>query len=87
MANDFLGQILGSVLGNANSGRQELPGGLGDLGGLGGALGNVFGRGPDAENEGVAARSPLGAGKARCWRCCFRWPCNGCSATAVSVRS
>jgi uncharacterized protein YidB (DUF937 family) len=63
MANDFLGQILGSVLGNANSGRQELPGGLGDLGGLGGALGNVFGRGPDSENEGVAARSPLGGGR------------------------
>jgi uncharacterized protein YidB (DUF937 family) len=62
MANDFLGQILGSVLGSAPGGRQELPGGLSDLGGsgggLGGVLGNVFGRGSDQEHGG-GGRSAL----------------------------
>jgi uncharacterized protein YidB (DUF937 family) len=57
MSNDLLGQILGSVLGNAGGGQQQLPGGLG---GLGSALGNVFGRGLDQGNGGASGASPLG---------------------------
>ena len=41
MANDFLGQILGSVLGNARAGQQSLMGG----GGLGDLLGGLMGGG------------------------------------------
>ena len=41
MANDFLGQILGSVLGNGASGQQNPMGG--GLGGLGGLLGGILG--------------------------------------------
>ena len=45
MANDFLGQILGSVLGNARAGQQSPTGGggLGDL--LGGLMGGAAGQG------------------------------------------
>jgi uncharacterized protein YidB (DUF937 family) len=66
MADDFLGNILSSVLGAGAQGQQGLPGGLGGLGGglgglgaalgglgaggLGGALGSVFGR--SAQDEG-----------------------------------
>jgi uncharacterized protein YidB (DUF937 family) len=63
MANDFLGQILGSVLGNAAGGQQGLPGGLGGLGGLGGVLGNVLGGGSDPRDGAAADASPFG-GKA-----------------------
>ena len=45
MANDFLGQILGSVLGGARSEQQSPMGGLGGLGGgLGDMLGGLLGR-------------------------------------------
>lgn len=63
MANDFLSQILGSVLGNASAGQQGMPGGLGGLGGtggLGGVLGNVFGRDPDPQDGATRDSSPLG---------------------------
>ncbi len=58
MSNDFLSQILGSVLGGNTSGQQGLPGGLG---GLGGMLGNVLGGGSRSAAEGDD-NSPL-AGK------------------------
>ncbi|MES3002760.1 MAG: YidB family protein [Pseudomonadota bacterium] len=47
MANDFLSQILGSVLGGGagSQGSPGGPGGLGGLGGLGGALGGLGGLG------------------------------------------
>ena len=57
MANDFLGQILGSVLGNSGQ-----SGALGGLGGLGGALGNVLGRGVDPQAD-AAGDSPAATGK------------------------
>ncbi len=57
MANDFLGQILGSVLGNSGQ-----TGALGGMGGLGGALGTVFGRGVDPQ-AGAAGDSPSAPGK------------------------
>jgi uncharacterized protein YidB (DUF937 family) len=57
MANDFLGQILGSVLGNSGQ-----TGALGGMGGLGGALGTVFGRGVDPQSD-AAGDSPSTPGK------------------------
>ena len=58
MANDFLSQILASVLGSEAPGQQ---GSSGSLGGLGGMLGSVLGRtttgGADGEGE---VASPLG---------------------------
>ncbi len=66
MANDFLEQILSSVLGNAAGGRQQLPDGvggpgeLGGLGGLGGVLGNVFGGGADQQGADIGGGSPRG---------------------------
>ena len=57
MANDFLGKILGSVLGNSGQ-----TGGLVGMGGLGGALGNVLGRGVDPQ-AGAAGDSPAAPGK------------------------
>src|SRR6185369_900562 len=60
MSNDFLGQILGGVLGNAAGGQRELPEGFGGLGGgLGGVLGSVFGRGSD-QPEISSGSSPIG---------------------------
>ena len=44
MANDFLGQILGKVLGNGGPGQQSpMEGGLAGMGGLGGGLGGLLG--------------------------------------------
>lgn len=57
MANDLLGQILGSVLGNSGQ-----TGALGGMGGLGGALGNVLGRGVDPQADAVGD-SPSAPGK------------------------
>ena len=51
MANDFLGQILGSVLGGA---RGEQPSPTGGLGGLGGGLGDMLG--------GLLGRNTVGGG-------------------------
>lgn len=72
MANDFLSQILGNVLGNAAGGQQGTSGGLGGLGdvlgglggagGFGGMLGNVLGGGANAQDGAAANDSPL-AGK------------------------
>ena len=53
MANDFLGQILGSVLGNARTGQQSTTGG----GGLGDLLGGLMG-----SNGGQAGGSSGGLG-------------------------
>ena len=55
MADDFLGQILGSVL--RGGAAPSLPGGLG---GLGDVLGNMMGRGGAARDEGADAGSPFG---------------------------
>ena len=61
MSNDFLSQILGSVLGGATGGQQGMPGGLGGLGGLGNVLGGVFGGSQGDGQEGAANdSSPLG---------------------------
>lgn len=76
MSNDFLSQILGSVLGGGASGAQGLPGGLGGRGGLGGlggggsagdgglgGLGNVLGGmlgGGAAASDSDGKDSPLG---------------------------
>lgn len=62
MANDFLSQILGSVLGG-NAGAAGGLGGLGgSLGGLGGMLGNVLGGGSQAAGEGDDASPVAGKG-------------------------
>ena len=66
MSNDFIGQILGRVLGNEASGPQGLPGGLGGLGGLGGGLGSVLGNvlgGRGGQEEGGTGASPSGGGQ------------------------
>ena len=64
MSSDFLSQILGSVLGGG-AGAQGLPGGLGNLGGLGGVLGNVLGGGSAQDNgeQQGAGLGGLGGGK------------------------
>jgi uncharacterized protein YidB (DUF937 family) len=63
MSNDFLSQILGSVLGGG-AGGQGLPGGagggLGNLGGLGGMLGGVLGGGSDEPGNDQPGRSSFG---------------------------
>ncbi|CDS49506.1 hypothetical protein [Polaromonas sp. CG9_12] len=55
MANDFLGQILGSVLGNARSGQQRPVGG----GGLGDLLGGLMGGGAGKAGGGSGGLGDL----------------------------
>ena len=63
MANDFLGQILGSVL---SGGRANAPGpagglgGLGQGGGLGDLLGGMLGRSAGPAGAPASAQSPFG---------------------------
>ena len=57
MANDFLGQILGSVLGNARSGQQSPMGGGG--GGLGDLLGGLMGGGAGQAGAGSGGLGDL----------------------------
>ena len=57
MANDFLGQILGSVLGNARSGQQSPIGGGG--GGLGDLLGGLMGGGAGQAGAGSGGLGDL----------------------------
>ncbi|HWP12725.1 MAG TPA: YidB family protein [Ramlibacter sp.] len=70
MANDFLSQVLGSVLGSSAGGQQGAPGGLGGLGGLGGpagvgggldsVLGSVLRGNADSQEGAGRGDSPLG---------------------------
>ena len=64
MANDFLTQMLGSVLAGSGDGTSQTPtGALGGLGGLGGMLGSVLGGGaPRQDADSSAAPTPGGAG-------------------------
>jgi uncharacterized protein YidB (DUF937 family) len=64
MGNDFMGQILGSVLGGARA-RQQSPMG-GGMGGLDDLLGGVLGRGGAGAGHGVPmgrGGSPFGGGR------------------------
>lgn len=63
MANDFLGQILGSVLSGGRANAQGPAGGLGGLGqggGLGDLLGGMLGRGAGPAGVPSSGQSPFG---------------------------
>lgn len=60
MGNDILGQVLGSVFGNAMRGRQPGGSSTDSSGGLGDVLGGMLGRGRDQDPASTGRNSPLG---------------------------